>query len=444
MQRRMLLFLAGLSLPGLFASAQISQGAPVFTPAQPPTFRAILCGSLIDGKHDLALKNVLIMIEGDKITSVTVDGHAPAGVPVIDLSHETVMPGLIDVHTHLLFSSLLYGDQLLKESIPYRALLASRNARIALDDGFTTLRDVETEGAMYADVDVQTAIDKGMIVGPRLQVATRALAPTGMYPLLGYSWELNLPHGVEVVDGAENARKTVREQIGNGANWIKFYADHGYTFGPDESLHGIVNFTPEEAHAIVDEAHRLHIPVAAHAMSQEGIQAALDAGVDSIEHGHGLTGAEMDEMVKKGVYLVPTVVGSVYASPGHAVDAKLVAKQRATFAQALKKGVKIACGTDQSGFMWAAFSQAKEIEFYVQYGMTPMQALDSATSTAAQLLGWSDRVGSIEPGKFADIVAVNGDPLKDISQLEHVQFVMKGGVVYKQTTPEPAVSSPRP
>ncbi len=377
------------------------------------------------------MKNVLVLIDGDKIASVTVNGHAPAGVPLIDLSHQTVLPGLIDVHTHILFSGDVYADQILKRSIPYRTIQATRNARIALDDGFTTLRDLETEGAMYADVDVQTAIDNGVIPGPRLQVATRALAPTGSYPLLGYSWELNLPHGVEVVDGAGNLRKAVREQVGYGANWIKFYADRNDTFGSDGSLHGIVNYTPEEARAIVDEAHRLHRPVAAHAVSQEGIAAALDAGVDSIEHGQGMTEAEMDQMLKKGVYWVPTVIASVYAPPGHAVNVRLVARERTVFADALKKGVKIACGTDQSGFMWTAFSQARELGFYVQYGMTPMQAIRSATVTASQLLGWSDRVGSIEPGKFADIVAVSGDPLQDISQLEHIQFVMKDGVIYK-------------
>ncbi len=277
----------------------------------------------------------------------------------------------------------------------------------------------------------ETAIDRGVIPGPRMQVATRAMAPTGMYPLLGYSWELNLPHGVEVVDGVENARQAVRDQIGHGADWIKFYADHGYSFSPDGNLHGIVNYTDAEAHAIVDEAHRLGKSVAAHAVSQEGIAAALRAGVDSIEHGQGLTDDEMDLMVQKGVYWVPTIVASAYEPPGRTVNAKLVERERAVFALALKKGVKIACGTDASGFMWTAFSEARELRFYVDYGMTPMQAIRSATVVPAQLLGWSDRIGTVEAGKFADIVAVSGDPLTDISQLEHIEFVMKGGTVYK-------------
>ena len=425
-----LLFIC-LAFP-ILAFAQIPEGSPVFQPPQPPARRAVLCGRLIDVTHGHVLKNVLVLIKDDKIVSVTTGGTPPAGVPLIDLSHETVLPGLIDVHTHTLLTGLNYANMLLKDSIPYRAILASRNARIALNDGFTTLRDLETEGAMYADVDLQKAINRGIVPGPRMQVATRAMAPTGMYPLLGYSWELHLPHGVEVVDGVENARKAVREQIGNGANWIKTYCDHDYTFGPDGSVHGIVNFTPEETHAIVDEAHRLHTPVACHAMSQEGIQAALNAGVDTLEHGPGLTSAEMDEMVKYGVYWVPTILASVYAPPTESVNAKLVAAYRAAFALGLKKGVKIAFGTDQSGFMWTAFSEAKGLEFYVEYGMTPMQAIQSATVTASQLLGWSDRLGTIEPGKFADIIAVSGDPLQDISLLNHVQFVMKGGVVYKQ------------
>lgn len=431
-------FLALLCLPvSGSAQTQIPEGPPVFTPPQPPARRAILCGQLIDGKNGHALRNVLVLVRGDKIVSVTPGGKPPAGVPLIDLSHETVLPGLIDVHTHTLFSGLVYADQLLKDSIPYRAILASRNARIALDDGFTTIRDLETEGAMYADVDLQKAIDRGMVPGPRMQVATRAMAPTGMYPLLlnQWSWELNLPHGVQVVDGVENARKAVREQIGYGANWIKVYCDHDDTFGSDGSVHGIVNFTPQEMRAIVDEAHRLHTPVACHAISQEGIQAALNAGVNSIEHGPGATSAEFDEMVKNGVFWVPTILASAYTRQGHSVNAQIVADYRAAFGLGLEKNVKIAFGTDQSGFMWTAFSEAKGLEFYVEYGMTPMQAIQSATVNAAQLLGWSDRVGAIEPGKLADLIAVSGDPLQDISRLEHVEFVMKGGVVYKQDRP---------
>ncbi|MGD0731162.1 MAG: amidohydrolase family protein [Terracidiphilus sp.] len=399
--------------------------------ARAPRTTAILCGELIDGKHDQPILHAVIVIQDNKIVSVTQDQNPPPGVQVIDLSRATVLPGLIDAHTHLLFSSLVYDDQLLKESIPYRAILATRNARIALDNGFTTLRDLETEGAMYADVDLKKAIDGGFVPGPRLQVATRAIAPTGTYPLLGYSWELELPHGVQVADGVENLRHVVREQVGNGADWIKVYSDHSYRFAADGNLHGIVNYTDPEFAAIVDEAHRLGKVVASHAVSQEGIASALRAGVDSIEHGPGLTEEEMDTMVQRGTPWVPTVSGFAYEPPGREVNAQLVAREKQVFALALKKGVKIICGTDVSGFAWTAFSQARELKFYVDYGMTPMQAIRSATVSAAQLLGWSDRVGSIEPGNFADIIAVSGDPLADITRLEHVGFVMKDGIIYK-------------
>ncbi|HTX41113.1 MAG TPA: amidohydrolase family protein [Acidobacteriaceae bacterium] len=408
-------------------------GSPLRAGAAEPQRIAILCGELIDGTHDQPLRHAVILIEGDRIVSVTEGTSAPPGAKVIDLSQATVLPGLIDVHTHLLFSSLVYADQLLKESNPYRAILATRNARIALGNGFTALRDLETEGAMYSDVDLKNAIDGGFVPGPRLQVATRALAPTGMYPLLGYSWELDLPHGVQVADGVDGVRLAVRQQIGNGADWIKVYADHDYRFDPDGSLHGIVDYTDAEFAAIVDEAHRLGRPVASHAVSQEGIAAALRAGVDTIEHGQGMTSAEMDEMVRRGIPWVPTVIGSAYAPPGHAVNTQLVERERQVFAEALKKGVKIVCGTDESGFMWTAIPESRELKFYVDYGMTPMQAIRSATVSAAALMHWSDRIGSIEPGKLADVIAVSGDPLADITRLEHVGFVMKDGLIYKQT-----------
>ena len=206
---------------------------------------------MIDGKSDTPIANALILIEGDKIVSVTPGGTAPAGVEVIDLSQATVLPGLVDAHTHVLLQGDIteedYDKQLLKQSIPYRAILAARNAQIALCHGFTVLRDLETEGAMYADVDVKNAIDNGEVPGPRMQVSTRAMTPTGMYALLGYSWEIKVPTGVQYVDGVEEARKAVREQIMYGADWIKYYSDHGYFYGPDGVLHSHVNFTDEEA-----------------------------------------------------------------------------------------------------------------------------------------------------------------------------------------------------
>jgi imidazolonepropionase-like amidohydrolase len=436
-KRRKRLVMAAILMAGLAiltgAAAANSFGQSKQAPLKKVAIRA---GRLIDGKADTPVANALILIEGDKIVSVTAGGTPPLGVETIDLSKATVMPGLVDAHTHVLLNGDItaedYDAQLLKESIPYRAILAARNARIALDHGFTTVRDLETEGAMYADVDVKTAIANGEVPGPRMQVATRAMTPTGMYPLLGYSWELKVPTGVQYVDGVEGARKAVREQVMNGADWIKYYSDRKYHFEADGVLHSMVNFTDEEAKAIVDETHRLGKKVAAHTIGSDGIAAALRAGVDTIEHGDGLTDALIDEVVKRGVYWVPTIAVGAYVAPGRGGNwVKMVELEKVAFQKSLKKGVKIALGTDAGGFDWKELNQAKEFEYYVQYGMTPMQAIRSGTAVPAALLGWGDKIGSVEAGKWADLVAVSGDPLKDISEVERVKFVMKGGMVYR-------------
>ena len=406
-------------------------------PAAPPKKIAVRAGRLIDGKSETPIVNALILVEGDKIVSVTPGGTPPAGVEVIDLSKATVLPGFVDAHTHVLLQGDItqeeYDAQLLKQSIPYRAILASRNAQIALGHGFTAMRDLETEGAMYADVDVKQAINRGEVPGPHMQVSTRAMTPTGMYGPLGYSWEIRVPQGVQYVDGVEEIRKAVREQIMYGADWIKYYSDHGYFYGPDGVvLHSHVNFTEEEAKAIVDETHRLGKKAAAHAIGSDGIAAALKAGVDSIEHGDGLTEPQMEEMARRGIYWVPTIMVGAYVAPGRSGNwPKMVETEKAAFQLALKKGVKIVLGTDAGGFDWRELNQAMEFDYYVKYGMTPMQAIHSATTTAAELLGWSDKMGTVEAGKWADLVAVSGDPLKDITELQRVKFVMKGGSVFK-------------
>jgi imidazolonepropionase-like amidohydrolase len=397
---------------------------------------AIRAGRLIDGKSDTAILNALILVEGDKISSVSAGGTAPAGYELIDLSKATVLSGFADVHTHVLLNGDItaeeYDTQLLKQSTPYRAILAARNARIALENGFTSIRDVETEGAMYADVDVKTAIAKGEVPGPRMQVATRAMAPTGMYPLLGYSWELKVPTGVQSVDGVEGARKAVREQVMYGADWVKYYSDRRYHFGDDGVLYSMVNFTDEEAKAIVDETHRLGKKVAAHCIGSDGIAAALRAGVDTIEHGDGFTDALLDEAAKKGVYWVPTITVGAYVAPGRGGNwIKMVDLEKTAFQKGLKKNVKIALGTDAGGFDWKELNEAEEFVYYGNYGMTPMQAIRAGTVVPAELLGWSDKAGTVEKGKWADIVAVSGDPLKDITELKRVKFVMKAGTVYK-------------
>src|SRR6266480_3115550 len=379
---------------GLAVTVALTTPLPAQAPraASVPAPVLIKAGRLIDGRSDAAQSNVGIVVEGERIKAVgplaQVQGQARTA-RVIDLSQFTVLPGFIDTHTHLLLqgdpTAESYDQQLLYQSIAYRAILGARNARLALEHGFTALRDLETEGAMYADVDIKRAIANGEIPGPRIFAATRAIAPTGMYPIVSTNGELDPPHGVQPVDGVEGARLAVRDQVANGADWIKFYADRRYYFGPDSVLHSWVNFTDDEARAIVDEAHRLGRRVAAHAIGADGIAAALRAGM--AEH------------------------------------------QRRAFARALRKGVKIVFGTDVGGFPWTELNEAKEFAYYVQYGMTPLQAIKSATSLAADLLG-QPAVGATVPGAYADLIAVAGDPLKDVTELERVTFVMKGGVTY--------------
>lgn len=422
----------------LFAVLAVAAIARAGAAQQPPAAVLIKAGRLIDGTGTTPRSGVGILVVGERIRAVGPLAQVEAqarGARVIDLSPMTVLPGFIDTHTHLLLNgdptAASYDEQLLYQSIPYRAILGARNAKLALEQGFTTLRDVETEGAMYADVDIKRAIERGEVPGPRIFASTRALAPTGRYGILTPNWALDLPKGVQIVDGVENARLAVREQVSHGADWIKFYADSRYYFTRDSVIRSWPNFTDDEARAIAEETKRLGRRVAAHAIGSDGIAAALRAGVHSIEHGDGLTDSLMDAMVRQGVYWVPTVTVGVYvAGPRGGIWPALAEHERRAFGRAVRRGVKIAFGTDAGGFGWTELPLAKEFEYYVQYGMTPMQAIQSATTVAAELLGRSEDLGAVAPGRFADIVAVAGDPLADITELQRVRFVMKGGTVY--------------
>jgi imidazolonepropionase-like amidohydrolase len=415
--------------------------APRETPPAKAPQKTVLVKSarLIDGRSDRPRQGLAVLVVGERIQEV---GRADelagkAGqAQVIDLGDATLLPGLIDNHTHVLLQGDItaadYDEQLLKESTPYRAIRATVAARTALMNGFTTIRDLETEGAMYADVDVKVAIQRGVIPGPRMYVATRAMAPTGMYPLLGYSWELRMPEGVQIVDGPDGVRKAVREEVKYGADWIKFYADRKYYWDEKKGrLASWVNFTDDEAKALVGEAHRIGRKVAAHAIGWDGIDAALRAGVDTIEHGDGLTDDLIDRMVKQEVFWCPTIYVGVYVAEGRGgVWPRMVELEKQAFAKAVRKRARISFGTDAGGFAWTE-NQAKEFGYMVRYGMTPMQAIQSATTVAAALLGESKNLGEVAPGRFADLVAVDGDPLQDVARLERVRFVMKGGQVFK-------------
>ncbi|MBZ5548120.1 MAG: amidohydrolase family protein [Acidobacteriia bacterium] len=404
--------------------------------------RVIRAGVLIDGDSSSPRRNQVVIIRGNRIVEVSDAAVArlPAFAEIIDLSQATVLPGLIDAHTHIFLQGEDpaqggYDIQLLKHSLAFRAARATVSVRRALEQGFTTLRDMETEGAGYGDVGIKQAIEGGYIPGPRLFVSTRAISTTGGYPLEGYAPEIEVPKGVQIIDGPVEARKAAREQLDHGADLIKVYMTHRSWVGTNGELMSQPTLTLDELRAIVDETHGWGKKVACHAYSGEGMQRALDGGCDSIEHGLVLTDAQVAQMVKQGTWLCPTL--SVYYtdwapadSPAGQRDRMRASAHEESFRKALKAGVKIAFGTDMGGIPWTE-PIAQEFPRMVEFGMSPMQAIQSATVRAAGLLDMKGQIGVIAPGAYADIVAVAGDPLADVKNLENVGFVMKDGKVFK-------------
>jgi len=417
--------------------------APVARAADPLV--VIRAGRLLDGRTFPARRDQLVLVRGRRIEAVrdASAGPLPEGATVIDLSSATVLPGLIDSHTHIFLQGedpavLTYDDQLLKYPIALRAARATVSCRRALEQGFTTLRDLETEGAGYGDVGLKQAIERGYIPGPRLFVVTRAISTTGGYPLEDYAPEIDVPKGAQIVDGPVEARKAAREQLDHGADWLKVYMTHRSWVDAQGRLVSQPTLTVEELRAIVDEAHGWGRKVACHAYNGVGLHRALDGGCDSIEHGLELDDAAVAQMVKQGTWYCPTMTPYYYHwepadTPAGKRDRARVAAHGPSLQKAMKAGVKIVFGTDVGGFSWTD-SIAQEFKRLAEFGMSPADALRSATVNAAEMLGMTGEIGVIAPGAYADIVAVPGDPLADLGLLERVSFVMKDGRVFKDAS----------
>ena len=392
-------------------------------PVKPPDAVYLLRpAAVFDGESAELHRGWVVLVRGQKIESVgpAAEIKAPADAKVIDLANQTLMPGLIEAHSHVLlhpYSETSWNDQVAREALSLRVARATNHLRSTLMAGFTTIRDLGTEGAGFADVGLKQAVDQGIIPGPRMFVATRAIVATNTYGPKGYAPEWNVPQGAEEADGVDSLTRVVREQIGKGADWVKLYAD--YRWGAGGAAHP--TFTLEEMKLAVEIAHSAGIPVAAHATSTEGMRRAILAGVDTIEHGDGGTPEIFALMKEHGTALCPTL----------AVAGANAERKKLVFQEALKAGVTIASGSDVGVF--AHGDNAREIEMMVQFGMPLVDALRSATSTDARALKLDDKIGRVRNGLFADLIALEGDPTKDISALRRVRFVMKNGVVYKQT-----------
>ena len=439
MMRRFVM-LAALSLA--IAGAQVPA-----TPQTPqPHTVLIKCGRLVDVRAGRVLTDQAILVEGDRIKEVgptsTVAGHAPADARVVDLSRSTVLPGLIDCHTHLTFDLSTGGLRQYTISVPRQALVGARNARVTLDAGFTTVRNLGANA--YTDIALRDAIDAGDVPGPRIDASGPLIGVTG-----GHADGNELAPEFEyradgVADGVPALVAKTREVVKYGADCVKIVATGGVLSKGDSPEH--TQFSDEEIRAVVAEAHRLGRKVAAHAHGAAGIKQAVLAGVDSIEHGSYIDDEDIALMKERGTYLVPTLyLGDWFLEnaqrlgvPQYSIDKgrTVMPLARKNVGHAIASGVRIAFGTDAAVYPHGL--NAREFAVLVKLGMTPMQAIQSATVNAADLLGWSDRIGSIEPGKLADVIAVSGDPTVDVTTLEHVTFVMKGGAVVRDD------ASPRP
>ena len=415
--------------------------APQGTQKEMPALTVIRAGSLIDGTSDAPRKNQLIFVRGKRIEKVADGSEAiPSGAHVIDLSNATVLPGLIDSHTHIFLwgedpAKGGYDENILKAGIALRAARATFACRRALEQGFTTIRDLETEGAGYGDVEIKQAIEEGTIPGPRIFASTRGISSTGGYNLEGYAPELVMPKGVQIIDGPVESRKAAREQLDHGADWIKVYMTHRSWVGKNGELVAQPTLTVEELRAIVDETHGWGKKVACHAYSGIGLQRALDGGCDSIEHGLTLTDGVIAQMIKQGTWYCPTITPyygdwAPEDTPGGKRDRKRASDHEISVQKAAKAGVKTVFGTDIGGIPWTE-PMAVEFEYMTKFGYSPMGAIQAATSRAAEMLDMKGEIGAIAPGAYADVIAVSEDPLRNISELKKVKFVMHDGAVFK-------------
>jgi imidazolonepropionase-like amidohydrolase len=426
--KRALWSLAGLALALLSLAAAAPEPAPRIV--------AVRAGRLIDGQGGPPIRDAVILIQGDRVTAAGPGLAIPAGAEVIDLSKKTVLPGLIDCHTHLTQQSGDYYEDLFRRSPIDKAIVAPVYARRTLEAGFTTVRDVGA--AEFIDVALRNAINRGDVPGPRMLVATLAVGSTGGHnDLSGFSPYLRFDNFSGVADGPAEIRKLIRLEVKNGADWIKVMATGG-VLSEEESVGG-PQYSQEELDTVVSEAAMWGKKVAAHAHGTEGIKRAARAGVASIEHG-GLIDDEGIALLKqKGIYLVPDIYTDEYilAEADHlGLPPKMIEKEKelrkhqlTNWKRAIAAGVKLAFGTDAG--VYPHGQNAKQFHSLLELGLTPAQVIRMATANAADLIGWSDRVGTLTPGHYADLIAVDGDPLSDVTELERVRFVMKGGVVVK-------------
>jgi imidazolonepropionase-like amidohydrolase len=408
--------------------------------ANSPNEVAVKAGRVLDVRTGQYAANQIIWIENGRIKEIgaasELAGKLPKDARIIDLSKDTVLPGLIDCHTHLTMSPWTLGPAGLRMSYPRQALLGARNARVTLEAGFTTVRNVGASG--YSDIALRDAINAGDVPGPRMLASGPPLSITGGHADENFLAPQFNAFSDGVADGQDAVIHKVRENIKYGADVIKFMATGGVLSEGDNPA--LEQYSPEEMRAIVETAHGLGRKVAAHAHGALGIKNAVLAGVDSIEHGSFVNEEDIQLMKQHGTYLVPTLYlmdwfmenyRSLGLSEGVVAKAKLVMPAaRENVARAFKEGVKVAFGTDAAVYPHGL--NAHEFPVMVSLGLTNLQAIQAATVNAADLLGWSDRVGTLEPGKFGDLIAVQGDPMHDTSVLEHVTFVMKGGEVVKQ------------